>query len=243
MFRCNNCFEPVDDPNAKCPICGYKIGDTPTEIYHLFPGTKLIDRYIIGKVLGFGGFGITYKAWDTKLELLVAIKEYYPSGIVNRTPGTTDVMIYAQKRRKEYEYGKERFLEEARNMAKFSSDPNIVNVFEFFEENNTAYIVMEYLDGISLNQYLHENDGILDVHSGTQVIEAIANALIKIHSKGIIHRDVSPDNIFLCGDGKIKLIDFGAARFSQDENKLMTILLKNNIVVVEIRDLILIFTL
>ena len=226
MYRCNNCFAEYESPFDKCDICGYKDGDAPRELYHLFPGTKLNGRYIVGQVLGFGGFGITYKAWDCKLETIVAIKEYYPSGIVNRVPGQQEVKIYAQKRRQEFDFGKERFLEEARNMAKFNSEPNIVNVFEFFEENNTAYIVMEFLDGITLNQYLHDNEGIVDIKTGIQVADAICNALSKIHALGIIHRDVSPDNIFLCIDGAIKLIDFGAARFSLDENKMMTIILK-----------------
>lgn len=209
MIRCINCFEQINDDNNACPHCGYVKGTPPKELYHLFPGTELENRYVIGEVLGFGGFGITYKAWDKKLDFVVAVKEFYPSGIVNRTPGTKDIIIYAKKREKEFYYGKDRFLEEARNMAKFSSEPNIVNVSAFFEENNTAYIVMEFLDGISLSQYLHESEGIIDVASGIQITEAIANALVKIHEKGIIHRDVSPDNIFLCVNGRIKLIDFG----------------------------------
>lgn len=225
MTMCNNCFELHDENADKCSFCGYKKGDPPKELYHLFPGTELRDRYIIGMVLGFGGFGITYKAWDKRLETIVAIKEYYPSGIVNRTPGTKELVIYAKKRQNEFYFGKERFLEEARNMAKFNKEPNIVNVYEFFEENNTAYIVMEFLDGISISKFMNENEGILSIDTCLEITAAIANALNKLHSIGIIHRDVSPDNIFYCCDGSIKLIDFGAARFSQNENKLMTIIL------------------
>ena len=225
MVRCVNCFEQYDG-NEICPHCGYKQGTPPQEIYHLFPGTVLADRYIIGMVLGFGGFGITYKAWDNKLDTVVAIKEFYLTGVVNRIPGTKEVLVYAKKRQNEFYNGKDRFLDEARNMAKFNSEPNIVNVYEFFEENNTAYIVMEFLDGIPLSRHLEFCEGIIDIKSGLQVTEAIANALIKIHSKGIIHRDVSPDNIFLCGNNTIKLIDFGAARFSADEERLMSIILK-----------------
>lgn len=226
MKRCNNCFELYETEYKACPHCGYIEGNPPKELFHLFSGMELADRYIVGEILGFGGFGITYKAWDKKLETVTAVKEYYPSGIVNRTPGEKDVVIYAKKREGEFYFGKERFLEEAKNMAKFNSDPNIINVFEYFEENNTAYIVMEFLDGISLKSYLQNNGGKLNVDSALQIIDSISSALMKIHSKGIIHRDVSPDNIFLCANGTIKLIDFGAARFSQDENKLMTIILK-----------------
>ena len=227
IIRCNNCFQEYEENDAQmCPECGYVQGSSAKEAFHLDPGTELLDRYIVGEVLGFGGFGITYRSWDKKLSRLVAIKEYYPSGIVNRSPGTKDVIIYAQKRKKEYEYGKERFLDEARNMAKFNSEPNIINVFEYFEENNTAYIVMEFLNGISLSAYLRTNQDKMDVDTGIEIAEAVGNALHTIHGKGIIHRDVSPDNIFLCLGGGIKLIDFGAARFSQDESRLMTIILK-----------------
>lgn len=226
MKRCNNCFELLEDEYNACPYCGYIPGKPPEELYHLYPSMVLANRYIIGKVLGFGGFGITYKAWDKKLESVVAIKEYYPSGIVNRTPGEQELIIYAKKREREFYFGKERFLEEAKNMAKFNSEPNIVNVFEYFEANNTAYIVMEYLDGISLKSYLSKNGGKLDVDTAMPIMDEISKALTTIHNKGIIHRDISPDNIFLCKEGAIKLIDFGAARFSQNESKMMTIILK-----------------
>ncbi len=226
MFLCCNCFSKSETAFDVCPSCGYKQGDAPKELYHLYPGTQLYNRYIIGEVLGFGGFGITYKAWDTKLEIIVAVKEYYPSGIVSREPRETSVNIYNKARKEEYLHGKERFLDEAKNMAKFSSEPDIINVLEYFEENNTAYIVMEFLDGITLSKFIRDNGGSTDVDTAIQVSEIICNALIKIHSEGIVHRDISPDNIFLCLNGDVKLIDFGAARFSQDENRKMTIILK-----------------
>ncbi len=225
MKKCCNCFEQYDDELTKCSHCGYTPGDPPKELYHLFPGSLLKDRYSIGMVLGFGGFGITYKAWDNKLDTVVAIKEYYPSGIVSRSPGEMEIILYNKKRQKEFYYLRDRFLEEARNIAKFNSENNIVNVFEFFEDNNTAYIVMEFLDGISVKSYMTDY-GIMGIDSGIAITEAIADALGKIHAKGIIHRDISPDNIFLCTNGDTKLIDFGAARFSLDENKLMTIIVK-----------------
>lgn len=235
MIRCDNCFtEYENDLNglnglnglSGCPECGYVPGDPPAEPSHLRPGTELGERYIIGGSVGFGGFGITYRAWDKKLSIIVAIKEYYPCGIVNRTPDSEEVVIYAKKREKEYCYGKERFLEEARNMAKFNSESNIINVFEYFEENNTAYIVMEFLNGLPLSSYMRSDGGKIDVDTGIEIAGEIGDALIKIHSKGIVHRDVSPDNIFILLGGGVKLIDFGAARFSQDESRLMTIILK-----------------
>ncbi len=224
MKRCNHCFNEIPGHADLCPICGYYEGQPAKELYHLFPGTILFERYIVGQVLGFGGFGITYKAWDKKLETVVAIKEYYPSGLVNRVPGEQKVILFATSKAKVYQAGLERFLDEAKNMAKFSTHPNIVNIFEFFEQNNTAYIVMEFLDGVSLSEFLKENT--LDVNSCLEVTEKICTALKEIHAQGIVHRDVSPDNIFMCLDGSIKLIDFGAARFSANEEQQLTIILK-----------------
>lgn len=224
MKRCNHCFCEIQGQVNVCPACGYYDGQPAKELYHLFPGTELHSRYIVGQVLGFGGFGITYKAWDSKLETVVAIKEYYPSGLVNRVPGEQKVILFANNKSKVYQTGLERFLDEAKNMAKFSTHPNIVNIFEFFEQNNTAYIVMEFLDGTTLSDFLKDNT--LDVAGSLEITQKICMALKEIHSQGIIHRDVSPDNIFMCMDGSVKLIDFGAARFSANEEQQMTIILK-----------------
>jgi len=209
---------------TSCSHCGYVEGDIAKELYHLYPGTVLNERYIVGQVLGFGGFGVTYLAWDTTLNTTLAIKEYYPSGLVNRVPGTKGVSVFTGNRLKEYNHGLMRFLDEARSMAKFSSHKDIINIFEYFEENGTAYIVMEYLDGLTLSEYLKSNS--MDVDDSIQVISHICAALKDVHSAGIVHRDVSPDNIFLCATGVIKLIDFGAARFSNNEEQQLTIILK-----------------
>ena len=225
MMRCNYCFEKLLDSTFEvCAHCGYVQGDGAKELYHLYPGTMLYNRYIVGQVLGFGGFGITYMTWDTNLDTVMAIKEYYPSGLVNRIPGTKDVNVFSGNRLKAYTHGLTRFLDEARSMAKFSSHKNIINIFEYFEENNTAYIVMEYLDGTTLSDFLKTNR--MDFESGIEIILHICSALKDIHKMGIIHRDISPDNIFLCSGGIIKLIDFGAARFSSDEAERRTIILK-----------------
>ena len=127
--RCKNCFRIFDSQYERCPHCGYLDGEPPKELYHLYPGTELLGRYVIGEVLGFGGFGITYKAWDKKFETILAIKEYYPCGIVNRVPGTSEVILFTGKKKDIFVNGLERFLDEAKNMAKFSQNDNIVNVF------------------------------------------------------------------------------------------------------------------
>lgn len=230
MQMCKNCFKSYDGDYDVCPYCGYVQSADKREVYHLPAGTLLYGKYVIGRVLGSGGFGNTYKAWDNKIERFVAIKEYYPSGLVNRIPGSKEVIIYSQKRIKEYEHGKVRFLDEARNTVKFIDEPNIVDVYDFFEENNTAYFVMEYLNGVSLSAYLKNSElGRLDLETSTRIVLKVATALEAVHKLKIVHRDVAPDNIFICNiDGKevVKLIDFGAARFSKNEDELFTIILK-----------------
>lgn len=215
--RCSRCMKEYDVEYEICPHCGYVIGTEPKEPYHLVPGTVLKERYELGVVLGYGGFGTTYIAWDNKLEVAVAIKEYYQSGIVNRMPGTNGVIVYSGKSREAFEKGLHRFLEEARNTAKFSNHPNIVNVFDYFEANGTAYIVMEFLSGVSLKEFIYQNGGKIDLPTTVTILEAIIEALKAIHKEGILHRDISPDNIFITEDNRIKLIDFGAARFQKGE--------------------------
>lgn len=215
MKRCNNCFVEYEEEYDVCPHCGYVEGSPARELYHLYPGMVLNERYIVGQVLGFGGFGIIYKVWDTKLENIIAIKEYYPNGMVNRIPGTKEVRLVAKSKKHIFEHDLTRFLSEARSMARFSDHKHILNVYDYFEENATAYIVMEFLDGITLHKYLSSDD--VDAATAVEITESICNALKDVHAAGIIHRDVSPDNIFLCTNGNVKLIDFGAARFSKEE--------------------------
>lgn len=227
MVRCFNCMKEYDDQFEICPHCGFLRGQAPKEAYCLLPGVMLGNRFEVGTVLGLGGFGITYRAWDTKLDRVVAVKEYYPSGMVNRIPGEKEVIIYSGNKEREFQAGKSRFLDEAQNMAKFNQQPNIVNVIDYFQENNTAYIIMEFLDGVSFKEYISQHGGKVDIDMGVSVVIEVANALKIIHKHKIIHRDVSPDNIFMCSDGRIKLIDFGAARFSAGESeKTMSVILK-----------------
>ena len=225
-IRCMNCMKEYEDIYELCPHCGFVRSQKPKEAYMLCPEMMLADRYVIGTVVGFGGFGTIYRAWDTKLEAMVAIKEYYPSGLVNRIPGHKEVILYTGSGVQEYKKGMYRFLEEARNTAKFNHHENIVHVYDFFEENQTAYLVMEYLDGVNLRQYLKENGGKIGVEETIHILLSVIGALKAVHSEGILHRDISPDNIFVCKNGQIKLMDFGAARFStgQDEKTLSIVL-------------------
>ena len=196
-------------------------------LHCLRKGTRLIGRYTIEGVLGQGGFGITYLGMDELHEKPVAIKEFFPQGIVTRNIEYQDTVTVTFVGEKDnYEKGKERFLKEARTMAKFSKDKGIVKALDFFEINNTAYIVMEYLEGVALKQYLRENKRI-DAEDLVELLVPLIEALDEIHSQGLIHRDISPDNIMVLPDGRIKLMDFGAARdYTEFGEKSLSIVLK-----------------
>lgn len=196
-------------------------------LHCLRKGTRLIGRYIIEGVLGQGGFGITYLGTDELHEKKVAIKEFFPQGIVTRNIEYQDTVTVTFVGEKDnYEKGKERFLKEARTMAKFSKDEGIVKALDFFGINNTAYIVMEYLEGITLKQYLRENQRIAP-EDLIELLVPLIESLDEIHSQGMIHRDISPDNIMVLPDGRIKLMDFGAARdYTEFGEKSLSIVLK-----------------
>ena len=196
-------------------------------LYCLRKGTRLIGRYTIEGVLGQGGFGITYLGMDELHKKKVAIKEFFPQGIVTRNIEYEDTVTVTLVGEKEnYDKGKERFLKEAQTMAMFSKDKGIVKALDFFEINNTAYIVMEYLEGVTLKQYLRENERI-DAEDLVELLVPLIEALDEIHSQGLIHRDISPDNIMVLPDGRIKLMDFGAARdYTEFGEKSLSIVLK-----------------
>ena len=196
-------------------------------LYCLRKGTRLIGRYTIEGVLGQGGFGITYLGMDELHKKKVAIKEFFPQGIVTRNIEYEDTVTVTLVGEKEnYDKGKERFLKEAQTMAMFSKDKGIVKALDFFEINNTAYIVMEYLEGVTLKQYLVENKRI-DAEDLVELLVPLIESLDEIHSQGLIHRDISPDNIMVLPDGRIKLMDFGAARdYTEFGEKSLSIVLK-----------------
>lgn len=227
MKRCEKCFGEYDESIAAgvCPFCGYIQGEQQDDPRYLPIGSILHDRYIIGGVVGAGGFGITYKAWDNKYNICKAIKEYFQQGVVNRIPGDTDVFVAAPKRQAEFEYGKERLIEEARIVAKFQS-PSIVHVDDFFEENGTSYMVMEFLDYETMEDFLIHQKRPLTEDEAVNIGVRLCEALDEIHHAGVIHRDISPDNIFVGKDGSVKIIDFGSARLSKEDTDSRLIVLK-----------------
>lgn len=195
--------------------------------YSLQRNTGLIGRYVIQEVLGQGGFGITYLGIDKLYGNKVAIKEYYPQKIAMRKAQYEDVVtVTSIEEKNNYDKGKKRFLDEAQVMARFNKNEGIVKILDFFEANNTAYIVMEYLEGITLKQYLGKY-GVLQFRNLIEMMLPLLEALIEIHSQGLIHRDISPDNIMVQHNSKLKLMDFGAARdYTESGNKSLTVILK-----------------
>ncbi|MCD2493025.1 DUF5050 domain-containing protein [Lacrimispora sp. NSJ-141] len=193
--------------------------------HHLPFRTILNGKYMVQRVLGEGGFGITYEGWDLNLELKVAIKEYYPSGFVTR--GNTEVIAYTGGGEEYYEKGKQKFLSEAKTLARFYFLPGIVGVKDFFLENNTAYIVMEFLDGVTLKTYTEQAGGRLPSQQVLDFMRPVMHSLAEVHKSGLIHRDISPENIMITKEGQVKLLDFGAARdISPEGEKSLSVLLK-----------------
>ena len=226
MRFCPFCVSPIQHDDLECPFCGKDLNvELPS--HHLKPGTILDNKIYVGAALGEGGFGITYIGRDLNLDIKVAVKEYYPNGYANRSntisPNLTS-SISSEKQELFYK-GRERFLQEARTLAKFAKEPGIVEVRSFFEENNTAYIVMEFLEGKDLKEFLKEKGTLTPEHT-LRLLMPVIQALKKIHEQGLIHRDISPDNIRITDDG-VKLLDFGAARnVSSIANKSLSVMLK-----------------
>lgn len=233
MKRCMGCMRLIDEGNVDCPYCGYIQNSLPEDERYLRAGSVIEGRYLIGKALGSGGFGITYIAWDSMLEKTVAIKEYFPSDFVARAENRVSVRLTDPKMKEQFDSGKKKAIEESRTLARLDDIENVTDVYDCFEENNTAYIVMEYLEGITLKDLLKEK-GKLTYEQAVNLIFPVINSLEKVHRQNLIHRDISPDNIFLCKDGKVKLLDFGSARYAlNQQERTYTIVLKHGYAPVE----------
>ena len=245
----------------RCPYCGFSESEYQQNPRCLPLNTILAGKYLVGKVLGEGGFGITYMGYDLNMKTRIAIKEYFPVELVSRDTtrltspdgkpvsggGSDRVISLSGEKSKTYQQGLKKYVDEARNVSQFAGIPGIVSVKDFFYENDTAYIVMEYIEGISLKEYLRQKGGQLSEEEALAILRPVLEALEKVHAAGIVHRDISPDNIMLtfaekeeAGAGQfgasaiygnisaVKLIDFGAARMtSKNDQKSLTIILKH----------------
>ena len=210
LNKCFGCMEEIQ--GYPCPHCGFDPRSVKGIEYALPMGTILAGKYLVGRVLGQGGFGITYVGWDIALERKVAIKEYYPSGQVSRNPGSRGLTWYTSVQSQQAKQnGTQMFLKEARKMSKVDDIPNVVRVRDLFQENETAYIVMDFVEGETLKARL-EKTGPLPWEQAKGIFLPAIQAMEQVHQAGLVHRDISPDNLMLTPDGKVKILDLGAAK-------------------------------
>ncbi len=205
----------ADDPNDRSPLA-------------LDPETLLNDQFRVGRVLGVGGFGVTYLAFDEVLEIVVAVKEYLPNDIaVRKSDGDTVQPYTSTGDNQDFEFGLKRFLQEARTLAKFENHPNIVRVRTFFEANGTGYLVMNFYEGCTLAEYLEARNGFLPEQEALLVMEQVTEGLSAVHGQNVLHRDIDPNNVYLANNGTVVLLDFGAARTAVGERtQSMSVVLK-----------------
>lgn len=207
---CMGCMNEKSVQGGRCPYCGFddSVQNNPRNMLPLW--TILKGAYVAGKALGDGGFGITYIGMDLNLQKKVAIKEYFPYEMAHRDKDGIRVLpdVDAEDF---YYHEKDRFVEEARILAQIDERPGVVKVRSYFQENNTAYIVMEFLEGISLDKYVKDKGGRMEADELLMLMRPVVSALAGIHDKGVVHKDISPDNIMVDKAGHARLIDFGAA--------------------------------
>lgn len=228
---CMGCMREYDDQFDVCPHCGYAFDTPAKQSYHIPPGSVLQGRYIVGRVLGFGGFGVTYVGKDYLMDRKVAIKEYLPSEFATRMPTQQKVTVYSGDKEEQFKEGLVKTLDEAKRLAKFESVPGVVQIYDCFEANGTSYIIMEYLEGMSLKEYL-ETHGKMTVEQALPVILQVAAAMAEVHKTEILHRDIAPDNIYVLNPDEpdkleVKLLDFGAARYATTKHsKSLSVIIK-----------------
>ena len=220
------CMRDKDEADL-CSECGWREGTPPDSSAQLSPRAVLVEKYLIGMVLGQGGFGITYLAWDLLLNRKLAIKEYFPREICSRARDERTVQPLSQRSRQDFAYGLSKFVEEGQNLARFRDYPGIVSLFDFFENNGTAYLVMAYMEGMTFKQYLGKQGGKIGFDAALAILIPVMDALREVHRVGMLHRDISPDNIYLNQDRQVKILDFGATRYAmREQSNGLTVLFK-----------------
>lgn len=214
MRLCYGCMQQLEDDHAAvCPHCGYRPDEAVDTSVYLKPGTVLADKYLVGRSLGYGGFGITYIGWDRNLSRKVCIKEYFPRNLSRRvSQGQSTVTVADREQIDRFQMGLRQFLEEARSLANLANVKGIVKIHSFFEANHTGYIIMEHLEGQDVKGMLKAEGGAFPYQKAEYIILTVLHTLNEIHKKNVLHRDIAPDNIFVTNEGVIKLIDFGAAK-------------------------------
>jgi hypothetical protein len=222
---CPHCYASISSKDV-CRDCGFPARSDNRPGIHLPPGSVLQARYYTGRLLGQGGFGATYLGWDDRLHVKVAVKEFYPANLIARTADGASVSPFSDEHATNFSRGLVKFLEEARVLARLRDIREIVGVQDFFEDNGTAYLVMELLQGKTMKRFVSESGGTIDPRKALTILTPIIKALQAVHEIGLVHRDISPDNIFITVTGERKLLDFGAARHAAGHGAGMTVILK-----------------
>ena len=230
MRRCAECFKEIADKNAKCTHCGFDNSKIKAVLGAIKSGRLIDERYYIGSVLGQGGFGITYKGLDIDLERVLAIKEYYPKNSVQRSDDGFTVQPSDQE---EFKKGLNYFTDEAKALAKFQGHPNIVSVQNYFRSNNTAYMVMEFMEGKTVREILRGGKT-LPAPDSVKIILGVLEGLIACHKQNLIHRDLTQDNVYITTSSQVKILDFGSARQTKEgEDNEFTQILKESYAPIE----------
>lgn len=222
---CFRCFSEISEHDKNCPNCGYNRATPPSSLNCIKPGTLLHNRYVIGVALGVGGFGITYKCYDTQIGGICAIKEYFPSIYAQRSGDGQSVNINQSEGAKFHKI-MVRFVEEA-ELLKTIDHRNIIKVYDNFFDNNTAYYVMEYCDGEDLRRFTNNFKRKLEYNEGINILYQVMSGLEYVHNMGILHRDIAPDNIFIAKNQSVKILDFGSARREMSQlNSALSVIVK-----------------
>ena len=223
---CMWCMHPLPNKGAVCPVCSFQLSKYERKPHHLPPYTILKGRYLIGSAIGEGGFDITYNACDLETNEHVAIKELYMINVVTREGTQVLPVDNSDEVRQYYRECRKKFLQEAEALMALQDKSGVVAIFDFFQANGTAYIVMEYLKGDDLLAYLKKNGGRIPYAEAFYLLRPIMKSMIEVHRAAIIHRDISPDNIRCLDNRRMKLMDFGSARFTTKDSHSKLVMVK-----------------
>lgn len=226
MKLCMGCMNQIEEHITTCPYCGFNEKTNRQESYYLNPGTVVGGKYIVGKVMSYSGYTISYIGMDAESERKVVIREYLPSDFATRSEGETDITIYAGDAVQQFEYGLTTFLNDANTMQKLGMLEGISQVYDCISENDTGYVVSEYVEGRTLKDILQKDKKIAP-DKAKRIIEKLLSGLCKLHANGIVHCDISPESVIITDNGNVKLTDFGAAKYVTTANsKSLAIILK-----------------
>ncbi len=226
MKLCMGCMNQMEEHVTKCPYCGYDETTLCQESYYLDPGTIIGGRYIVGRVIRYGGHTVSYLGMDAAANRKVMVKEYLPSDFSTRSEGEQSVTIYSGDAREQFERGLTNFLNEANRIQHLSETEGIAQIYDCVAENDTGYVISEYVEGSTLREIL-DTGRKYSVEEASQFISKILVGLSQVHPLDIVHCDISPESIMIANDGSIKLLDFGATRYVTTANsKSLAIILK-----------------